>query len=259
MCLAWSLKENTIVHSFNLTDVEHNTGKGVKVLVVDSGVETSHPAFNGFNIDCYALKLQWERFHTIVPTDGEDNFGHGTAVADIIHQFAPDAQIDSIRVLNKRLSASSNEIVTAIKWGIKQRYDIINCSFGAAGNKFLEAYKGLIDEAFKANVKLVAACNNLDFRKPEYPGAFPSVISTNYGDFDGLALGRTKGEIVEFVARGEDVRMAWKGGIYKTATGSSYAAPHVAALVARILQSAPDLNTMQIKTLLYSMSHEVDE
>lgn len=241
------------MHALKQSDIETNTGKGIRILVVDSGVEKAHPAFINCEINCFQLTLQWERFYSTVADEGIDNFGHGTAVAGIIHQFAPDAQIDSVRVLNKRLSASSNEIVAAIKWGIKSGYDIINCSFGASGNKFLEAYKGLVDDAFKANVKLVAACNNLDFRKPEYPGAFPSVISTNFGPMKDLAITRKSGEIVEFVARGEDVRMPWKGGIYKTATGSSYAAPHLSALVAKILQSEPDLNAMQIKTLLYSL------
>jgi hypothetical protein len=59
---------------------------------------------------------------------------------------------------------------------------------------------------------------------------------------------------VEFVARGENVRVAWKSGQYRVISGSSFAAPHLSALVARIRQVRPDWNACQMKSALYELA-----
>jgi subtilisin family serine protease len=230
------------------------TGKSVRVLVVDSGVETDHPAVRDCSIACYQVDTAPTGRLRVSKDDGTDVFGHGTAVAAIIHKFAPDARIDSLRVLGGDLRATSQHFLTGLEWGIKQGYDVINCSLGSTNEQFVAGYKRLVDQAFCRNSLLIGACNNSDFQTLDYPSSFPTVISTDFGKLDGLAFRRRAGELVEFIARGEQIRVAWKNGGWRTTTGSSFAAPHLCAVVVRIRQHRPSWNVCEIKAALYRMA-----
>ncbi|KAF0245647.1 MAG: peptidase S8 and S53 subtilisin kexin [Planctomycetota bacterium] len=226
------------------------TGKNVRVLIVDSGVETSHPVFDGRRIRCWNFR----RAAPVEERRGIDVLGHGTAVAAILCAFAPGARIESLRVLGGDLRASSSAVLSGLQWALDQRYDIINCSFGTPAAHHLEAYKRFVDRAFCRNVLVVSACNNFDFRKEEFPACFPTVISTDFGRLQGLTIRRRRNQLVEFVCRGVSIEVAWKGGSWRQATGSSFAAPHLAALVARIREVHPGWNACEMKAELYRMA-----
>src|SRR3982075_4611071 len=84
---------------------EKGTGKGVRIAVIDSGVEIDHPALPGLTLvdDLHVIDagVQIE----VKPGDGSDIYGHGTAVTGVIRRIAPDAQIGSIRVLGANLGS----------------------------------------------------------------------------------------------------------------------------------------------------------
>ena len=233
------------------------TGKDVRVLVVDSGVETAHSALKGATVGCWQVVpgTGREQFK-VAPERGVDVFGHGTAVVWIIRQNAPAARVDSLRVLGGDLRSSSQRVLAGLNWAIDKGYSIINCSFGTANAQFIEGYKRLVDRAFTQNVLLVSACNNFDHKQMELPGWFPSVVSTDFGKLEGLAIRRRFGAMVEFVARGENIKLPWKGGDWRETTGSSFAAPHLAALAARVRELRPAWNVMQVKTALYEIAPE---
>jgi len=232
-------------------------GTGVRVLVLDSGVETSHPDLAGPAIRTYRVEAAdaTSDLRRVVEDDGGDVYGHGTAVASIVRRFAPAAVIDSVKVIGRPVG-TSHFVVAAIHWGIDQGYDVINCSFTTQEAQHLPRYKAAVDRAFCRNVQIVSACNNKEYWRVEYPGSFPSVISTSYADLPGLSLRRRPGELVEFVAAGQDVRVAWKGGGHRVISGSSFAAPHLTALVARIRQHQRNWNACQVKTVLYELAAE---
>jgi len=234
-------------------------GRGVRVLVLDSGIETSHPDLAGTLIRSFRVEAEGENDRRrIVEVEAGDVYGHGTAVASIIHHFAPAATIDSVKVIGRPVG-SSHFVVAALHWGIDHGYDVINCSFTSQEAQHLPRYKAAIDRAFCRNVQIVSACNNQEYWRVEYPGSFPSVISTSFGDLPGLTIRRRSGELVEFVARGQDVRVAWKGAGHRVISGSSFAAPHLSALVARIRQTQPTWNACQVKALLYALADkEID-
>jgi subtilisin len=231
-------------------------GRGVRVLVLDSGIETSHPDLAGATICSYRVELDGDSdLRRIVEDDAGDVYGHGTAVASILHRFAPAATIDSVKVIGRPVG-SSHFVVAALHWGIDQGYDVINCSFTSQEAQHLPRYKAAVDRAFCRNVLIVSACNNKEYWRVEYPGSFPSVISTSFADLPGLTIRRRTGELVEFVARGQDVRVSWKGGGHRVISGSSFAAPHLSALVARIRQTHPHWNACQVKSLLYELAEQ---
>jgi subtilisin family serine protease len=240
--------------SIDVKSLSEADGRGVRVLVLDSGIETSHPDLAGLAIKSYRVEAEGDdELRRIVPDDGGDVYGHGTAVASIIRRFAPGATIDSVKVIGRPVG-SSHFVVAGLHWGIDQGYEVINCSFTSQEAQHLARYKAAVDRAFCRNVLIVSACNNKEYWRVEFPGSFPSVISTSYADLPGLRIQRRAGELVEFVARGQDVRVAWKGGGYRVISGSSFAAPHVTALVARMRQMRPGWNACQVKAAMYAVA-----
>ena len=233
------------------------TGKGVRVLLADSGVETDHPALRGAAVSCWGVQWTPGVAPCVVGECGGDAAGHGTAAAWILHQYAPEAELHSVRVLGPSLRGASELLLAALRWGVRQGYDIINCSFGTSCQDFLGDYKRLVDSAFCRNVWLVAASSAADFRgEEEYPAHFPTVLATDFARLEGLALRRRRGRLVEFVAAGEGLRVPWRGGGYRTVSGSSFAAPHLAALAARLRQVCPTWNACEAKAALYALAEE---
>jgi subtilisin family serine protease len=225
-------------------------GRGVRIAVLDSGIEISHPALRELRlIDDLAVVEDGNKL-AVVPGEGRDLFGHGTAIAGIIHRAAPEAEIGSIRVLGESLSARTAIILEGARQAIDRGYDILNCSIGCAIPEHILKYKTWVDEAYLQGMHIVAACNNTDFGRPEWPGFFTSVLTVNMA----LAEDRPEifykpGHLVEFAARGVDVEVPWSGGGMKKVTGSSFAAPRVAGMLACLLSEVPNLDPLQAKTL----------
>ena len=102
---------------------------------------------------------------------------------------------------------------------------------------------------------VVAACNNVDFLRPEWPGYFATAITVNMArTAEDSRFWYKPGTLVEFAARGVNVDVAWKGGRTKTVTGSSYAAPRVAGLLACMLSARSELKPLQAKALLHAIA-----
>ena len=243
--------------TIDVSSLSQATGRGVRVLVLDSGIETTHEVLAGtsirsFRVDQDNAEDAADVCRVVRDEDG-DVYGHGTAVASIVHRFAPGAQIDSVKVIGRPVG-SSRFVVAALHWGIDQGYDVINCSFTTQEVQHLQRYKAAVDRAFCLNVQLVSACNNKEYWRVEYPGSFPTVISTDYAALPGLSVRRRPGQLVEFVASGQNVRVAWKDGGYRVISGSSFAAPHMTALVARMREVRKDWNACQVKSALYRIA-----
>jgi subtilisin family serine protease len=237
----------------DIADWRKATGRGVRVLVVDSGVDPAHPTFAGQSIPTFVAQVDARGFRHVVPEPPLDVSGHGTAVAGIIHAFAPEAELSSVRVMSE-IGGSSLLVIAALHWAIDQGFHVVNCSFTSADGRFLADYKAVVDRAFCRNAVIVAACNNRNYGAVEYPGSFPTVISTDFDKMEGLTLRRRRGELVEFVAAGDHVTVAYRDGQSRIMTGSSVASPHVAAIVARIRQLRPEWNACQIKSSLYELA-----
>jgi len=233
--------------------LKEGDGARVTVAVIDSGIETSHPQLDGVTLIDDLAVVPGGHMLKAVPGAGLDVFGHGTAVAGTILSLAPKCQLGSFRVLGSD-NASKTEIVQrAALEAVDRGYKILNCSFG--GKKKLEAYKAWVDEAYLKGVHIVAACNNEDFRTPEWPAYFPSVVAVNMmqTDEDSLFFYQ-RDTLVEFVARGINVKVLWRDGREKTVCGSSFAAPRLTALLARLLSVYPDVTPLQAKAILHKIA-----
>jgi len=232
--------------------VRQGTGRGVRIAILDSGVEVSHPVLQGLQlVDDVAIVEDGLQLK-VAQSDGRDVYGHGTAVAGIIRAAAPEAELGSIRVLGESLGARTAIILEGAHLAIERGYHILNCSLGCAIPEHVLQYKAWVDEAYLRGVHVVAACNNHDFARPEWPGFFTSVLTVNMARTGGEGdVFYKPGHLVEFAARGVDVEVPWRGGAVKKVTGSSFAAPRVAGLLARLLSVVPEISPVQAKALFH--------
>jgi subtilisin family serine protease len=235
--------------------IAEGDGNGVPVAVIDSGIEVTHPQLAGISlVDDLAIVPVGPKLR-VMQGDGKDVFGHGTAVAGIILALAPRCRLGSIRVLGSNNTSKTEIIRRAAQEALERGYKILNCSFGCALQSQVLMYKSWVDEAYLKGVHITAACNNDDFRKPEWPAYFPSVISVNMAvTEDALQFYYRTGTLVEFVAKGVNVKVPWSDGKEKLVTGSSFAAPRLAGLLARLLSVYPDLSPLQAKAILHRIA-----
>lgn len=241
--------------------IETGDGAGVKIAILDSGIEASHPALRGAKIVEQLLVEDTELGPEIVEDKAGDVFGHGTAIAHVIHEVAPAAELGSFKVLQARdgqIAGKAALLDAAVRAAIERGYHIINCSFGTpARSVIFRHFKGWIDEAYLKDVHVVTACNNANYARPEWPAHFPSVIAVNMGIMkDENDFHYRPDQLVEFFAMGEKVEVPWLEGGWKVVTGSSYAAPRVSGLVARLIGKHNGLSAPLVKASLRAVAKE---
>jgi subtilisin len=227
----------------------------MKVCIVDSGVDGDHRAIGGMLRGGAVVE---ETDDGIVVTEGmhTDLFGHGTACAGIIHSIAPDAEIYSARVLGKNLKGYGSTFVAGLQWALDNGMNVINVSMSTSKQDFAGILREVADQAYFSNRIIVAAANNTAVYS--YPWLFSSVISVAcHAEPDPFTFYYNPDPPVEFTAPGVDVDMAWAGGKRATGTGNSFAAPHIAGIIALILAKHPTLTPFQIKSVMYYTAKNV--
>ncbi|GAB4579311.1 MAG: hypothetical protein Fur0022_20490 [Anaerolineales bacterium] len=234
-------------------------GQGIKVAVIDSGIEHDHPALKGFVQGGVAIEYDptAEDHIRYTPEPApQDIFGHGTACAAIIHALAPEAELYSVRVLGRDGKGRSLQFAAGIDWAVENGMDVINMSLSSSSEEYYALFHQLADEAFFRGVALVSAVNNVP--APSYPSLYSSVISVAAHDQqDPFTYYYNPAPPVEFGAPGIDVKVAWTNKSYITSTGNSFAAPHIAGIVALIRAKHPELTPFQIKTVLHACASNI--
>lgn len=231
-------------------------GQGVKVAVVDSGIDASHPDIGLVN--GYVAITEGEDLRFVYDTSPhDDSFGHGTACAGIIRSLAPRCELYSVKVLGSANKGKGRVFAAGIRWAIDNGMHVCNLSLGTTKRDCFSIFHELVDEAYFKNVVLVTAANNMPI--PSYPSVYSSVISVaSHGVHDPYIFYYNPKPPVEFGALGIDVNVAWKGHTRRTMTANSYASPHMTGLVAKILGKHPGLTIFQIKTILRELAANVD-
>lgn len=238
-----------------------STGRGVRVAVIDSGVEATHPWLGdavkgGVIVEYDGRRKESVRF--VDEPQPRDLFGHGTACAGIIHKLAPSAEIYSVRVLGKDLSGRALQFAGGLRWAIEHGMQVLNLSLSTSKQEYYGLFHELADEAYFKNVLLVSAVNNIP--APSYPSLYSSVVSVAaHEGQDPFTFYYNPDPPVEFGAPGIDVEVAWANSSSMTTTGNSFAAPHIAGLATLIRSKHPELTPFQIKTVLYACASNVKQ
>jgi len=221
----WGIKRVKAPETWNTT-----TGAGVKVAVVDTGIDYSHPdiapnyvgGYNAINPDADPL----------------DDHGHGTHVAgtiagageDKIVGVAPKASLFGVKVLDARGGGSYATIIAGIQWAVENKMDIVNMSLGGPSVPALEE---AVKNAYAAGVTIVAAAGNDPRAEVSAPAMYPETIAVSASAHDdSLAFFSTTGPEVDFIAPGHEIDSTWPGGGTNRISGTSMATPHVSGLAA---------------------------
>ena len=202
----------------------NNTGAGVKVAVVDTGIDLKHSDLNvkgGFN----AINAR---------KSANDDNGHGTHVAGTIAALdndfgvvgvAPDAHLYAVKVLDRNGSGFLSDVIEGITWAVNNGMQVVNLSLGTSAD--IQSFHDAIIAADSARIVIVAAAGN-NGGSVIFPAAYDETIAVSATDnTDALAGFSSRGPEVTLAAPGVDVPSTWKGDSYKTISGTSMATPHV--------------------------------
>jgi subtilisin family serine protease len=229
------------------------TGAGVTVAILDSGVEGTHPAVGGRLIESVAVEIVDDEAQ-VVPDEGVDLFGHGTACAGIIVGLAPEVEIVSVRVLGADLRGKGVAFLAGLEWAVERRAQVMNLSLSSKSERLFPFFHETVDDAYFHHVSLVSAVNNVPGLS--FPSTFSSVFSVAaHAVSDPETFFYNPAPPVEWGAWGVDVPVAWKDGGSTVATGNSFAAPHMAGLVARIASKHPGLTPFEMKAVLAAIAN----
>lgn len=224
-------------------------GSGVRVAVIDTGVEHDHPWVGGRLVASYHVATFDDGNAGVEACDPLDVCGHGTASAGQIRRLAPQAQLTSIRVLSETRQGSSEALVAALQWLATQDIHIVNLSLSTLRLALALRIGQAVDDLAARNVACVCARGYQEDGR-DYPTSFSSTIGVTYAQLPLAGLSYREHDLVEFAAAGVGTTVAWQNCATRRVTGSSYATPLVTGLAARMLQVRPTLTPYELKTLL---------
>lgn len=231
-------------------------GQGVKVVVIDTGLDMTHPDLAG------NIKGGW---NAITKTnDFNDDHGHGTHCGGNIAALDNDigivgvankADLYGVKVLDANGSGTFDDVIAGMQWAVDHKMDVASMSLGASqGN---QALADMVKAMKKAGVTLVAAAGNSG-GSVGFPGGYPEAIAIAASDSnDQLADFSSRGPEVAFIAPGVDVYSLSKNGGYETMSGTSMATPHVAGLAALYVSKHKGATPDQVRAGLAAASSKL--
>ncbi|NMH73225.1 S8 family peptidase [Bacillus sp. RO2] len=231
------------------------TGSGVKVAVLDTGIDANHA---DLNVKGGASFVSGE------PNALQDGNGHGTHVAGTVAALnnttgvlgvAYNADLYAVKVLNASGSGTLSGIAQGIEWSIANDMDVINMSLG--GSSGSTALQQACDNAYASGIVVIAAAGNSGSKGKRntigYPAKYSSVIAVGAVDSsNNRASFSSVGGELEVMAPGVNILSTTPGNNYSSFNGTSMASPHVAGAAALIKGKYPNMTNVQIREKLKS-------
>jgi len=224
-----------------------NKGTGVKVAVLDTGIDLDHP------------DLAVAGNVTFIPgtSNGDDDNGHGTLVAGIIGALdndigvigvAPEASLYSVKVLDYNGNTTASSVLSGIEWARDNNMKVINMSFGSIF-EMSTAEKDALNNAYNAGIVLVAGAGNSGGPGNNIyaPARYTPVIAVGSTDEQNIRYSSSStGYQLELMAPGVNIYSTAMGGGYGYVTTTSAASPHVAGTAA-LLINAGFTNNVEVR------------
>ncbi len=229
-------------------------GRGVKVAILDSGIDLSHSNLDGVSIEEIDML-----------GGGSSSRGHGTAIASIISGndsgimgIAPSASLLSIRVLDGKGQGDSFTVAKGIVEAANRGAQVINLSLGGTGESIV--LKNAVDYARAQGSLVVAAVGNEGVSGISYPAKFDHVIGVTSVDANGRQSSFANyGEGVDIAAPGVGVFTAWEDEALVSFSGTSSATAFISGALASEISRNPNLSSDQVVDLLYKYSNESEK
>lgn len=227
---------------------DKTTGSGIKVAVIDTGVQLTHPDLSSNITTGYDFVNN--------DSDASDDNGHGTHVAGIIAAIqnsagtigaANKARIMPVKVLNNQGYGYLSDVAKGIYYAADNGARVINLSLGASTDSL--TLKNAIAYAAGKGVIIAAAAGNDYGKTCSYPAAYPGAICVVATDsYNKLASFSNIGG--ELAAPGVSNYSTYLGSTYKYMSGTSMATPHVAGAAAVVISYCSTCTSSQIRTIL---------
>lgn len=211
-----------------------SAGKGVKVAIIDTGIDRDHPDLSANLAGCVNLITSRRTC--------EDDNGHGTHVAGIVASInnnfgvvgvAPEARIYALKALNSRGSGYLSDIIEALEWSINNQVEVVNLSLGTSSN--VTSLYEAIKKTYDAGIVIVASAGNSgpNSNTVTYPARYPEVIAVaSVNQENQVSSWSSRGPEIDIAAYGEGIYSTYPNNSYNTMSGTSMAAPHVTGAVA---------------------------
>ena len=236
---AWGVKHigAGIVHDVG------NKGAGVKVAIIDSGIDYNHPDLD----DNYAGGYDFVNNDP----DPMDDDGHGTHVAGTVAAednnsgvvgVAPGAKLYALKVLDDTGGGNYSHVILALQWAVDNGIQVTNNSYGSSGDPG-DTVKAAFDKSAAAGILHVCAAGNSGTPPGRgdnviFPARYDSCIAVAATDqSDSRPKWSSTGPAVELAAPGVGIYSTLWGGGYVSGSGTSMASPHVAGTAALVIAS----------------------
>ena len=254
-------------HEMGLTTLRHQAallvpaGRRATVAVIDTGAEVTHPLVTG--------RVSQRSYDFANNTaDITDVNGHGTATAGLVADLTPDAvDVMVLRVYDDDNLSKPSRVLTALEYALENGATVVNMSLGwpnaiEKGYSFLNT---VLTQAYAAGVVVVTAAGNRSQSNPTanaddvYPANQAAVLTVSGVDSDRAFDGgySASGASVDLCAPGTSVPVAALGGGMMTRSGTSFAAPHIAAAAACVQLTQPGATAARVRQTLYGYAEDL--
>jgi hypothetical protein len=239
------------------------TGDGIKVAILDTGIDTNHPELMNSYLGGYDF----------VNNDPypEDDHGHGTHVAGIITSngldadskgVAPDVGIYMYKVCNAQGSCYEDDMIAAMEAAVQTDAKVMSISIGGASytteNCDSDTLAAKVNWVVSQGITAVIAAGN-DGKGVSSPGCASGAIAVGAVDSsNNVVYFSGRGKALDIVAPGVSIYSTIIDG-YGTMSGTSMATPHVAGVITLLLETDSSLTTNEIKTALYNTTNPVNK
>jgi major intracellular serine protease len=216
---------------------EAESGKGIVIAILDTGISKNHPFLKDSILDGKDFTGKG---------DYEDGEGHGSHVAGIIKQVAPNADLLIGKVLDDEGGASYESVIAGINWATNyvgkngERTRIINMSLGGSTNS-IRLEKAILNAVSKGILVVVASGNEGNHTDEKYELGYPALynecITVGAVDENNRMAGFSNEHLqLDVVALGVDVQSTYKNGGYAILSGTSMATPFISSALALIIK-----------------------
>ena len=160
----------TLAEALRVFGLQPLAGRAVRVAIVDSGVYAGHPHVQGV---AGGVSL-------VAGADSADYIdrnGHGTAVAAAIREKVPAADLIVVKIFERALAATADDLALAIEWAAGQHVDLINLSLGTTNAAHANRLQTAVTSARSAGAAVVCAAEQSGV--PSLPGSLQGVVAVN--------------------------------------------------------------------------------